>query len=105
MNITPPGGWATANAKSIGPDRAARGGDRYEDVPGFAKAAAIEEVAAQDFVLSPGRYVGTREVDAEVEPFDGRMIRLTNSLREQMVDGSALDGHIRKALSGIGYGW
>jgi type I restriction enzyme M protein len=30
----------------------------YEDVPGFAKAARIEEVAEQDFVLTPSRYVG-----------------------------------------------
>jgi type I restriction enzyme M protein len=30
----------------------------YEDVPGFAKAASLDEIKTHDFVLTPGRYVG-----------------------------------------------
>src|SRR5690554_4728701 len=40
-------------------------GGGYEDVPGFAKAASLDEIAKHDFVLTPGRYVGT--AGAEVD--------------------------------------
>lgn len=80
-------------------------GGRYEDVPGFAKSADLKEVAAQNFVLTPGRYVGTPEADVEDELFDDKMARLTKTLREQMAEGAALDDRIRKALAGVGHGW
>jgi type I restriction enzyme M protein len=34
---------------------------KYEDVPGFCKAAPLEEVKKHDFILTPGRYVGFEE--------------------------------------------
>jgi type I restriction enzyme M protein len=80
-------------------------GGGYEDVPGFAKAATLEEVAAQAYVLTPGRYVGTPEADIDDEPFDIRMQRLTKRLREQMSESAALDERIQKALAGVRNGW
>ncbi|MER9740571.1 type I restriction-modification system subunit M [Mesorhizobium sp. M0187] len=77
----------------------------YADVPGFAKAASIREVAAQGFVLTPGRYVGTEAAEEDAEGFDAKMARLTNALREQMVEGESIDERIRKALVGVGHGW
>ncbi len=78
---------------------------RYADAPGFAKSATTEEIAAQAYVLTPGRYVGTAAADEDDEPFDARMARLTATLREQMAEGAQLDERIRKALAGVGYGW
>lgn len=83
--------------------REVRGG--YEDVPGFAKSATLKEVAAQGFVLTPGRYVGTEAAEEDEEGFDAKMTRLTKALREQMAEGAALDERIRKALAGVGHGW
>ena len=80
-------------------------GGRYQDVPGFAKSATLAEVAAQGFVLTPGRYVGTEAAEDDEEGFDAKMTRLTTALREQMAEGAALDERIRKALAGVGYGW
>jgi type I restriction enzyme M protein len=74
-------------------------------VPGFAKAATTEEIAAQGYVLTPGRYVGTAEAEEDEEPFDTRMARLTATLREQMAEGAKLDERIRKALAGVGQSW
>jgi type I restriction enzyme M protein len=83
--------------------REVRGG--YEDVPGFAKSATLQEVAAQGFVLTPGRYVGTEAAEEDEEGFDAKMTRLTSALREQMAEGAKLDERIRKALAGVGHGW
>jgi type I restriction enzyme M protein len=80
-------------------------GGRYQDVPGFAKSATLKEVAAQGFVLTPGRYVGTEAADEDEEGFDAKMTRLTKALREQMAEGVKLDERIRKALAGVGHGW
>ncbi len=77
----------------------------YTDVAGFAKAASVAEVAAQGFVLTPGRYVGTEEAEADDEAFDAKMARLTKALRDQMIDGAALDERIGKVLAGVGHGW
>ena len=80
-------------------------GGRYADVPGFAKSATTDEVAAQGFVLTPGRYVGAAVAEAEEESFEVRMRRLTATLREQMAEGAKLDEQIRSALEAAGHGW
>ena len=80
-------------------------GGRYADAAGFCKAATTAEIAAQGFVLTPGRYVGTAEAEADEEPFAEKMARLTTALREQMEESARLDGRIRKALGGVDYGW
>ena len=35
----------------------------YVDVPGFCKAARLDEIKHHGFVLAPGRYVGTEEAE------------------------------------------
>ncbi len=80
-------------------------GERYADVPGYAKAVATAEIAAQGYLLTPGRYVGTAVAEEEDEPFEARLARLTRTLREQMDEGALLDVRIRKALAGVGHGW
>ncbi len=80
-------------------------GDRYSDEPGFAKSATTDRIAAEGYVLTPGRYVGTAAADEEDEPFEVRMKRLTETLREQTAEGALLDERIRKTLAGVGYGW
>ena len=52
----------------------------YEDVPGFAKAARIEEIETHDFVLTPGRCVGAAEAEEDDEPIDEKIARLTKEL-------------------------
>jgi type I restriction enzyme M protein len=80
-------------------------GGRYADEAGFCRSATTETIAAQSYVLTPGRYVGTAAAEEDEEPFDERMMRLTGTLREQMAEAAKLDERIRKALAGVGYGW
>jgi len=77
---------------------------KYEDVPGFCKAATLEEVRSHDHVLTPGRYVGTEDVEDDDAAFQEKMQRLVMTLREQQADGQKLDAAIKANLKRLGYG-
>jgi type I restriction enzyme M protein len=79
-----------------------RDGD-YADKPGFCKAASLDEVRANNYVLMPGRYVGTEEVEDDGELFADKMNALTAKLAEQFARGDQLQKTIRENLKGIGY--
>ena len=70
----------------------------YEDVPGFAKAALVEEIAKHDYVLTPGRYVGAAEAEADDEPIDEKIARLTVELFTEFQRGRELEDEIRQRL-------
>ena len=76
---------------------------KHEDVKGFCKSAKLEEVKKQGYILTPGRYVGTEEVDEDPEVFDAKMKRLTKDLGEQFKKSKELESEIKKNLKGIGY--
>ncbi|PKO05889.1 MAG: N-6 DNA methylase [Chloroflexi bacterium HGW-Chloroflexi-3] len=78
-------------------------GEPYEDIPGFSKSATIEEVRQNNFVLMPGRYVGTEEAEDDGIPFEEKMTALTSQLAHQFERGNELQEIIRKNLKGIGY--
>ncbi|TGG82678.1 MAG: SAM-dependent DNA methyltransferase, partial [Aphanocapsa feldmannii 288cV] len=59
----------------------------YEDVPGFCYSAKLEEIEKNNFVLTPGRYVGTADQEEDDEPFDQKMKRLTALLKQQQAEG------------------
>ncbi|MBM0046677.1 type I restriction-modification system subunit M [Anaerococcus sp. mt242] len=71
---------------------------------GYAHAADIEEIEANNFVLTPGRYVGLEEVEDDGEPFDEKMERLTNELGLLFAESNKLEEEIRDALGELGYG-
>ena len=77
--------------------------DGYEDVQGYCKVASIDEIKEHDYILTPGRYVGSEEVEDNGEPFDEKMERLTNTLANQFKKSRELEEEIRKQLGGIGY--
>jgi type I restriction enzyme M protein len=55
----------------------------YDDVAGFCKSISIEEIRAQGYVLTPGRYVGAAELEEDDEPFEQKIVRLKKELEEQ----------------------
>ncbi|MDI4633480.1 SAM-dependent DNA methyltransferase [Pelomonas sp. V22] len=75
----------------------------YADVPGFCRSVPLAEIAQHGHVLTPGRYVGTEEVEDDDEAFANKMTRLTEQLGEQMAKGAKLDALIRAKLGGMGY--
>lgn len=76
----------------------------YCDIPGFCKAATIEDIRQHNHILTPGRYVGAAEVEDDGEPFEEKMERLTAELREQTEQSARLDELIWANLEDIGYG-
>ncbi len=77
---------------------------QYEDIAGFCKSAKTEEIAGHGYVLTPGRYVGAEEVEADDEPFEEKMTRLVAELNKQFAESAELEAAIRKNLKGLGYG-
>jgi type I restriction enzyme M protein len=75
--------------------------ERYADVPGFARAAKFGEVAEYDFVLTPGRYVGTTQVEVDDEPIDDKILRLTSELYAEFDEGRRLEDELRRRLSSL----
>lgn len=78
-------------------------GKNYEDRAGFCFAASLEDIQKNDFVLTPGRYVGAAEQDDDGEPFADKMMRLTGLLQEQFSESDRLKGEIKKSFAGLGY--
>ncbi len=79
-------------------------GEGYKEKQGFCKAVDIEEIRKQDYILTPGIYVGIKEnEDLDREPFEEKMARLTGELSELFKKGDELQVEVRKQLGGIGY--
>lgn len=74
----------------------------YVDVPGFCKAATLEEVKAHGYVLTPGRYVGAADVEEADTPFAERFAGLKSILDQQMLESELLSKSIRAQLAKVG---
>tara|TARA_B100001059_G_scaffold235905_1_gene283632 strand:- start:5758 stop:7404 length:1647 start_codon:yes stop_codon:yes gene_type:complete len=78
--------------------------EKYQDKAGFSKSATIEDIKANDFVLTPGRYVGAADVEDDGIPFETKMSELSQTLYNQMNRSQELDKAIRRNLEALGYG-
>ncbi|HCG87854.1 MAG TPA: DNA methyltransferase [Alteromonas macleodii] len=76
----------------------------YEDVAGFCKSATLDEIKANDYVLTPGRYVGAAAIEDDGVPFEVKMRELSQTLLSQMDESERLDNAIRQNLAELGYG-
>jgi type I restriction enzyme M protein len=76
---------------------------KYKDVAGFCKSAAIAEIAAHGYVLTPGRFVGAEDVEYEGEAFEEKMSRLVSELGAQLMQSKRLESQVCAALKSLGY--
>ena len=75
-----------------------------EDQKGFCAVVDTEEIAKQDYILTPGRYVGIEEQEDAGESFEEKMARLTGELSELFAQSHTLEDVIRQKLEALGYG-
>ena len=76
----------------------------YKDIPGFCRSSSIEEIKSHNYVLTPGRYVGAEELEDEDEPFEEKMINLTEKLLGQFQESATLEMKICQSIKDLGYG-
>ena len=75
-----------------------------EDIKGYCAVKTIDEISKQDFILTPGRYVGIVDAEEDGEFFDDKMKRLAKELDEMFNKSHELEVEIKKKLGAIGYG-
>ncbi len=76
----------------------------YENIPGFCKSAATDEIKEHGYVLTPGRYVGAPEVEDDGIPFEEKMDKFSKKLYRQFEEAERLEATIKKNLEVLGYG-
>ena len=76
----------------------------YAEVPGFCKAATLEEIRGHGHVLTPGRYVGAADIDEDNVPFEERFSSLREKLAEHFSDADRLTALIRGKLGDLANG-
>lgn len=74
-----------------------------EDVKGFCAVVSTDAIAAQDYILTPGRYVGVESQEEDGEPFEAKMNRLTHELSTLFAKSHILEENIREALKKLQY--
>jgi type I restriction enzyme M protein len=71
------------------------GSPEYESEPGFCRSATLDEIRAQAFILSPGRYVGAADLPFDPDKVDTEIKHMSEELRAAMAD---LDGTTEATL-------
>lgn len=72
-------------------------------IPGFCAEVTTDRIAQEDYILTPGRYVGYAEKTDDGEPFEKKMKRLTMELATLFDESNKLQEDIKDKLSAIGY--
>ena len=78
--------------------------EQYQDQAGFCKVATLEEMKANDYVLTPGRYVGAADIEDDGIAFETKMQELTQTLYRQLDEAAELEQAIRSNMEALGYG-
>lgn len=78
-----------------------RTGEGYEDVEGYCKSSTREEIEKNDFILTPGRYVGFADKEDDGLPFDKKFTTLKNDLNLLDEKGKLLSKNILDSLNSL----
>jgi type I restriction enzyme M protein len=77
--------------------RGDKGAAKYEDVAGFCKSVTLDEIRSHHHVLTPGRYVGTEDIEDDDETFQERLPKL----EAQFAEAARLEARISEHLKGL----
>lgn len=75
----------------------------YKDEKGYCKSASLDDVRKQNYVLTPGRYVGITDKEDDGVSFEEKMELLTSKLAEQFAKEAEMNQEIKKQLANIGF--
>lgn len=74
---------------------------QYADVPGFCKTSTLAEIKGANYMLTPGRYVGTAEAEPDGEEIEAKIHRLTNELLAALDESERAAVMVRSQLERI----
>jgi type I restriction enzyme M protein len=75
---------------------------KYQDIQGFCKSATLKEVEKNNFVLTPGRYVGTEDVEDDGISFEDKIAVISENLKSHFEQSILLQGQIKENLKKVG---
>lgn len=75
--------------------------EQYADIPGFCKSATLAEIKAAGYALTPGRYVGTAEVETDGEDVEVKIERLTKELHAALDETERAAAVVRAQLERV----
>lgn len=76
-------------------------GDGYADIAGFCKAARVEDIRENGYVLTPGRYVGNEATEEDDTPFVERFSELQEELENLFAASEKATARVAAALAGV----
>jgi type I restriction enzyme M protein len=74
----------------------------YQDIQGYCKSATLKEVEDNNFVLTPGRYVGTEDIEVDGISFEDKIAVITENLKTHFDQSIELQERIKLNLKKIG---
>lgn len=77
--------------------------NRYIDIAGFCKSVSIHEIRKQDYMLTPGRYVGVEVQEEDSTIFQNKMSRLTSQWYDHRRESNKLNETISTNLQLLGF--
>lgn len=78
-------------------------GGNYEDTAGFCRSAKLDEIRKNDYILTPGRYVGTVRDESDNLTFAEKMKPLVAEYNTQLKEAAILDAKIKANLLSLGF--
>ena len=69
-----------------------------EEEKGYSKIATLDNIKEQDYILTPGRYVGFKPEEDDGIPFEEKMKTLTTELKKLFEESHKQEEEIRKIL-------
>jgi hypothetical protein len=75
----------------------------YENIQGFCKSVTIEELIANDFNLSPNRYIELIEITKDEKSFDDLTDTIVDEINSDYNIRIKLEKQLQKELSNLGY--
>jgi type I restriction enzyme M protein len=75
----------------------------YKDVPGYCASVTREGIFTADYVLSPGRYVGSEIEEGDGEEVSQKIARLASQVRAQLKANAALSAKVNLIIDGLAH--
>lgn len=76
-------------------------GEPYADIAGFCYSATTDEISGHGHILTPGRYVGIKEIEDDGEPLESKITRLKDEIVGGFQKRANLQDAVLTALNSI----